>query len=69
MIALFVTAIGVTVLAVLGIVVALSAERCPCDRDGHLWKLQLDDPSRLYLRCQLCDVETPGWQLYPTGAF
>jgi len=37
--------------------------RSPCWWYGHTWRWQFS-PTRMYLRCDLCGDESPGWQLF-----
>jgi len=55
--------------ATLAICELVSVHRSPCSRHGHRWTLQLTK-SRIYLSCDMCGTETPGWQLFGvrTGA-
>jgi hypothetical protein len=34
----------------------------PC-RGGHAWQRH-DTPTRIYLRCDVCGHESPGWNLF-----
>ena len=54
---LFDAAVG----ALVGVIA--SRRRSPCARDGHTWRRH-DAPTRIFLRCDLCGLESPGWQLF-----
>jgi hypothetical protein len=38
----------------------------PCRR-GHAWR-RVDRPTRIFLRCEVCGNESPGWDLFGVPA-